>query len=86
MDMLGHGDIADQLETIFFSDLAENLDEHVSSSRRAQKWKSVVTTESEKVQMIESVDTLEVFRHGRKAKSPTLTNRAWGTRNSILSS
>ena len=84
--MLGHDDIADQLETIFFSDFAENLEEQVPSSRRAQKWKTVITTESKKVQVTESVDALETLRHGRKAKSPTLTRRAWGTRNSILSS
>ena len=86
MHMLGHDDVADQLETIFFSDLAENLDEQVPVPRRAKKRKTVITTESEKVQVTESVDTLEVFRHRRKAKSPTLPNRAWGTRNSILSS
>ena len=82
--MLGHDDIADQLETIFFSDLGENLDEQVPVPRRTEKWKPTVTTEREKVQMTESVATLEVFRHGREAKSPTLTNRAWGTRNNIL--
>jgi len=84
--MLGHDYIADQLETIFFSDFAKNLDEQVSISRRAQERKPVVTTESEKVKMTESVDALETFRHDREAKSPTLTKRAWGTRNNILSS
>ena len=84
--MLGHDDITDQLETIFLSDFAQNLDERVPSSRRAQKWKPVVTTESEKVKMTESVDALETFRHDTVAKSPTLTKRAWGTRNNILSS
>jgi len=84
--MLGHDHVADQLETIFLSDLAENLNEQVPVPRRTEKRKSTVTTEREKVQMTKSVDTLEVFRHGREAKIPTLTKRAWGTRNNILSS
>jgi len=84
--MLGHDYITDQLETIFLSDFAKNLDEQVSISRRAQQWKPMVTTEGQKVKMTECVDTLEIFRHGRKAKSPTLTKRAWGTRNNTLSS
>ena len=86
VDVLGHDHVTDQLEPKLFADLAENLDECIPSARRVEKRKSPVTTEGDEVQMAEPVDALEAFRHDSEAKSPTLTNRAWGTLNNVPSS
>jgi len=82
VNVFGHDDVADELETISISHLTENLDERVSRARRAEKRESAVTTEAEEMQMVETVDALESFGHNGDTTNPTLRTRCegWGTR------
>ena len=70
--MLGHDDVADELETVSISDFTENLDERVSRVGRAEKREAAVTTKCEEMQMTETVDALESFGHNGDTTNPTL--------------
>ena len=70
MNVLGHDDVTDELEPVLCSDLTENLNKGVTGARRAEERKTPVATERDEVQVAETVDALETFRHDNGTKKP----------------
>jgi|SRR5579863_10748871 len=84
MHVFGHHHVADQLETIFVSDLTERAHKQIAGVCGTQEWQPSVTTEGDEMQVTLPVNAPEVFRHDRTA--PRSQPERWGTRQNILRS
>ena len=67
MHVFGHHYVADQLETVFFSDLIENAHESVAGPRGSKKRQTTIATEGDKVEVPLSVNAFEALRHEEKS-------------------
>jgi hypothetical protein len=65
--MLGHHYIANQLETVFLSNLIEDTDEHVARLRSTEERQPSVATEGDEVQVALAVNAFEPLGHDEKA-------------------
>ncbi len=88
--MLGHDDIAEDIETIVGSRLFERIYEESSRRGCVEVGSAPIATERDEMVVSESVESLEVKRHGRIVDPrvglrpmPTLVTmkpcRRWGT-------
>src|SRR5271155_1621042 len=63
MDMIWHYDITHNDETIALANVFENLEKQLATVRRCQPGLAMVTTASEKVEILVPVITLQAGRH-----------------------
>jgi hypothetical protein len=70
VDVLGHDHVADQPKAMSVSNITENSNEYTACASRAEKRQAVVATECDEMQMPESVDASEAFRHEANPGAP----------------
>jgi len=71
VDVFGHDDVADQSETVAGAHFFEDLHGKVSGADGVEERPSLVTAESDEMQIAATGDALEVLGHRRK-EGPTL--------------
>jgi hypothetical protein len=72
MDMFGHHDVPGQNKPISIAHFAQNIDEGVSGSNRAQQRQALVTTKCDEVEMVLPVSALQPGRHEYSNQDPPL--------------
>jgi len=68
--MLGHYDVTDQPKSESVSNSPEDLDESVARLSCPEKRLTAVAAECDEVQMVESVNAFQAFRHDAKPEAP----------------
>ena len=63
--MLGHEDVAEDIETMALAELFESFQEDCTGVVVVEVWKTLVTTEGHEVIVAEAVIALETARHVR---------------------
>ncbi len=69
MDVLWHGDVTHQGESVAVAQLAKNLDENISGANGAQKRQAPIAGERNEMQMAASIVANEFVKHGAQEKS-----------------
>jgi hypothetical protein len=68
MNVFGHDDMSEHHQPITSANALQNLEKEVAVRLVPEKWPALVTTESQKMQVVVSVDSVQALGHTRRVR------------------